>query len=150
LYLRGWRVELIRTRDKNKRPLTPFLTARFVLKDNFAIRKAVGEIHGLEESEKHDISYDVFLTRYAELCLRLQTHSARKFPIGQQNETSPHVTLRDVRFAILFEKFVAQHELLLDQSLHTKTFPHLQVSWDKILTWFPYTEADQPSTRMRR
>lgn len=70
LYLRGWRVELIRTKDKvwfcqrtitarnsclciqSRRILTPFLTARFVLKDNATAREAVSAIHQVEEAEK--------------------------------------------------------------------------------------------------
>lgn len=92
--------------------------------------------------KQHDICYEVFRNPKPELSLRLQTHSARKWKLGRTNDTSSNVTLRDIRFAALFEKIIQENEYLLDQSLHERTSTNLLLFWDKVLLWFAYADAD--------
>jgi len=67
--------------------------------------------------------------------LALQTHSARKFPVGGENTTLPSITLRDVRFAVLFERFVQEADLAHPEADNYRSIN--LGSWEGVLEQYP-------------
>ncbi|KAF9526563.1 hypothetical protein CPB83DRAFT_896067 [Crepidotus variabilis] len=132
LFLRGWRVENVSS-EKDEAG-TPHLCGQFTLKNASRTRKAMADIIKLMEKEKHDISWSVTLKARPVLSVKMQTHSARRFPVvlGQSDETRANVTLRDVRFATLLENMLAEKAYIHDENPK----PPRSASWDVILAKF--------------
>lgn len=70
--------------------------------------------------------------------LVLQTHSARKFPVGGENTTLPSITLRDIRFAVLLERFLQEADLAHPEADYYRSIN--LGSWEAVLEQYPWTE----------
>jgi hypothetical protein len=76
---------------QNRRIQTPFLTAKFILKDNLSIRKAVSAIHQLEEQEKVRSDFIVVASsEFIPAALNSMTYVTRSFATPNPNFVSDY------------------------------------------------------------
>lgn len=59
------------------------------------------------------------------------------------NETTPNITLRDVRFAVLLQKNLEENSYL-DEASHDQIIPSTLPQWDSILSQFPLSDDYTP------